>query len=354
LPSTLEGVDTAALKKSGILERKKRMKVIKNAAVGFSVIVVFVCCLASVGHGGTDEDKVATVNGTAISKAALDKEADYLQQQLLASGGQSADVQLSDVRGKALENLISRQLLYGESKEKGIKVDGALVDEELKMLKERFPGDSEFKAALTGMGHSEASVRSELGEMIAIRQLLDKEVVQKATVSETEARAYYDGNPDLFKRPEQVKAQHILVKVDAKADETKKAEARKKAEGIEKSLKKKDGDFAALAKQHSECPSSANGGDLGYFARGEMVKAFEDVAFSLPVGQVSGIVTTDFGYHLIKVVDKKPEGMVPFDDVKKRLEGYMKQQKVNEQVSQYLEALRKKASIEKFAVEGGK
>jgi peptidyl-prolyl cis-trans isomerase C len=329
------------------------MKVMRNSAVGLLVIVAFVFCLASAGSGGTDEDKVATVNGAAISKGALDKEADYLQQQLLSSGAQSAEVQLSDVRNKALENLISRQLLYGESKAKGIKVDGTLIDEELKLVKARFPGDSEFKEALARMGLSEASMRSELGEMIAIRQLLDKEVVQKATVSETEARAYYDGNPDLFKRPEQVKAQHILVKVDAKADETKKTEAHKKAEAIEKSLKK-DGDFSALAKQHSECPSSANGGDLGYFARGDMVKAFEDVAFALPVGQVSGIVTTDFGYHLIKVVDKKPEGVVPFDDVKTRLESYMKQQKVNEQVSQYLQELRKKASIKKFAVEDAK
>jgi peptidyl-prolyl cis-trans isomerase C len=111
--------------------------------------------------------------------------------------------------------------------------------------------------------------------------------------------------------PEQVHARHILVKVDPKADATQKAAARKKIEDIQKQLKNGE-DFSELAKKASDCPSNAKGGDVGYFGRGQMVKPFEDAAFSLKPGEVSGIVETEFGLHLIKVMDKKPEKIMDY------------------------------------------
>ena len=109
-----------------------------------------------------------------------------------------------------------------------------------------------------------------------------------------------------IKKPEQVKASHILVKVDAGADEAKKAEARKKIQEIQQKVKA-GGDFEALATENSDCPSKAKGGDLGFFERGQMVKPFEEAAFALKPGEVSGIVETQFGYHIIKVQEKKDE-----------------------------------------------
>ena len=118
-------------------------------------------------------------------------------------------------------------------------------------------------------------------------------------VSEADARAYFDAHPDEFKMPERVHASHILVKVDPNASDASKAESRKKLEGIKARL---DGgeDFAKLAEENSDCPSSAKGGDLGFFTRGQMVAPFEEAAFALNPGDTSDVVETRFGFHLIK------------------------------------------------------
>jgi peptidyl-prolyl cis-trans isomerase C len=138
-----------------------------------------------------------------------------------------------------------------------------------------------------------------------------------------------------------------LIKVDPEADESRKAEARKKLEMIQKRLRKGE-DFAALAKEFSEGPSRGKGGDLGYFRRGQMVKAFEEAAFTLRPGEVSDIVETKFGYHLIKVIDKKPEKTMAYKDVKDRLGDYLKREKVQKEVRLYVEKLKEKAKVERF------
>jgi parvulin-like peptidyl-prolyl isomerase len=103
-----------------------------------------------------------------------------------------------------------------------------------------------------------------------------------------------------------------------------------------------------LAKEYSQCPSSAKGGDLGFFKQCQMVKAFEDAAFALKLGKVSDIVETRFGYHMIKVLDKKPASRIPYEVVKDRLGEYLKQDKVKKEVSLYLEKVKQKAKIERF------
>jgi len=144
-----------------------------------------------------------------------------------------------------------------------------------------------------------------------------------------------------------VKASHILIKVEPKATESEKEDALKKIRDVQKKQIKGD-DFAKLAKEYSQGPSNAKGGDLGYFKRGQMVPAFEEVAFKLKPGEVSDIVKTRFGYHLIKVVDKKPESTVPYEEIKDRLGQYLKQEKVQKEIKQLVEKLRKDAKVEMF------
>ena len=130
-----------------------------------------------------------------------------------------------------------------------------------------------------------------------------------------------------------------MVSVDPKGNATQKDEARKKIEMVRQRLRKGE-DFAALAREFSQCPSSAKGGDLGYFKRGKMAKPFEEAAFGLKAGEVSDIVETRFGFHLIKLVDKKPEGTIRYEDVKEKIGQYLKREKVKNQVSLYVEELR--------------
>ncbi len=293
------------------------------------------------------QDKAAVVNGSVITQSDLEREMGGTRRRPSGMGRPQSGSQLLEIKRQTLERLIERELLYQESQKKGVKVDEVAVKEQLDTLKKRFPSDAEFKKWMSSMNLSATDVRLELMRRTAIQKLIDEELVQKITLSDKDIKTYYDGNPGFFEQPEQVRASHILVKVDPKAESSRKAEARKKIEDIQQKLKKGE-DFAVLAKKSSECPSSAKGGDLGHFGRGQMVKAFEDVAFALELGKVSDIVETKFGYHLIKVVDKKLKGMMSYKDVKDRLGEYLKQEKVKEEVGLYVGKLKEEAKIEKF------
>jgi len=182
---------------------------------------------------------------------------------------------------------------------------------------------------------------------MSIQQLIDQQFIQKTKVPEKDIKNFYDSHPESFKEPEQIRARHILINVDSNADESTKTEARKKIKEVQKRLKKGE-EFAALAKEFSEGPSGKNGGDLGFFKRSQMVKPFEDVAFALSPGKGSDLVETGFGYHLIKVVDKKPTSTVDYAKVRDRLQQYLQQQKVREKVDTHIKELKVKAKVERF------
>lgn len=292
------------------------------------------------------KDTVAVVNGVEISRADFDAEISRARQQFAGLGQPISSARLSEIKKDVLENLIGRELLYQTSQKHGIKVDEAAINNQLAMLKKRFPSEAEFNKVLSKNNLSEAAIRAQLERNMAIKEFIDKQFVQKVTISDKESKAYYESNPEYFKQPEQVQASHILIKIDSEADESQKAQARKKIEKIQKRLQKGE-DFAALAKEFSQCPSNAKGGDLGYFQRGQMVPPFEQVAFALKPGAVSDIVETRFGYHLIKVIDKKSETTIPYKDVKDKLEQHLKQEKIQKEVTLYVEKLKEKAKVEK-------
>jgi peptidyl-prolyl cis-trans isomerase C len=258
-----------------------------------------------------------------------------------------AEEQLAELQKDILENLISTELLYQAAQKQGVEVTPAEVDEKFGSLKQRFPKEEEFAKVLAKMNITESDLKAQLGRGMVIEEFVDQQVIQKISVSDEEVKAYYEKNPALFTQPEQVRASHILIKVDKSADETQKAMARKKIEEIEQKLKE-GGDFAALAKEFSQCPSSQNGGDLGFFRRGQMVKSFEDTAFSLNPGQVSPVVETQFGYHIIKVAEKKAQTILPLDEMKDRLTKYLKQEQAQKKVAEYIEGLKTNAKIEKY------
>ena len=295
-------------------------------------------------------DKVAVVNGSIITQEELDREVNLVGQRLASMGRPMGEVQLMAIRGQVLETLISRELLYQEGQKKGIAVKKETLEAEFQGLKNRFPNEEEFKNRLSSMKISEAEVKSQIERGLLIQELIDQQIAQKVVVPEKEVKGYYDSHPDSFKQPEQVRASHILMKVDPKADASQKAEARKKIEELRQRLLKGE-DFVTLAREFSEGPSNVKGGDLGYFGRGQMVKPFEDAAFALNIGELSDVVETRFGYHLIKVTEKKPETIVAYADIKERLEQYLKDEKVQQEITVYVEGLKTKAKVERFLTE---
>jgi peptidyl-prolyl cis-trans isomerase C len=291
--------------------------------------------------------KVAVVNETVITKQEFERELNRVKQRFVSINRPLMDSQLPAIKKDVLEDLINRELLYQESKKEGLSAKSAEVDKQLSDVRKRFSDETEFKNALSSLDLTEAKLRSQIEKAMMIQGFVDKKFAEKAAVPEEEVKDYYSSHPSFFKQPEQVRASHILIKLDPNSDASRKAEARKKIEEIQQKLKQGE-DFGGLARKFSECPSSNKDGDLGYFRRGQMVKPFEEAAFSGKPGEISGIVETQFGYHLIKVVEKKPEATMPFKDAKERISDYLKQEKVQKEIDAYLAKLKQKAIVERF------
>ncbi len=311
------------------------------------LILVMASSLTWAAEKKAPGDKVAVVNGVTISKETYDRELNFFVRRAAPGGQKIPDVQMAQMKNDVLESLIDRELLYQESQKKGIQVKSEAVSDQLQKIQQRYPSKEEFNKLLSNMGLTESDVQMQIARGMAIQELIDKEVTEKIKVSDEETRSFYDKNPQLFQQPEQVKASHILIKVEANAPDDQKTEARKKIEAVQQKVQKGE-DFAALAKTYSEGPSGPRGGDLGYFKRGQMVKPFEEAAFSLKTNETSEIVETRFGYHLIKVNDKKPAKKMTYAEVKDRLNDHLKKQKTDSETSAYIETLREDAKIEKF------
>jgi peptidyl-prolyl cis-trans isomerase C len=294
----------------------------------------------------TKED-IALVNGKPIDKEDYDWEMKKLNMRYQQTGSKLSTEEKKKYETHVLDNLITIEVLYQESEKKGIKVDPERVEQQYDMLVKRYPDKAKFKEFLTQWDISEDKIKKNIKRHTAIQELIKTSVTDKIKINNNDVKKFYDANPEKFKSPEEIKAGHILIKLDPKkASDAEKAAAKKKLNAVKDRLAKGE-DFGKLAKEVSEGPSNKTGGDLGYFSKGQMVKPFEDAAFALKKGQVSDIVETQFGYHLIKVFDKKPAKMLTFNEVKDRLTEQLKQQKAQQKAVAYIEKLKSSAKIER-------
>jgi peptidyl-prolyl cis-trans isomerase C len=321
----------------------------------YTVCLIFLVLLSisTVPHRACAEEKAKTpenaavVNGQPIAYQDYALELDLFQRRMNAQGRPIAPEQMGRVRTELLNDLVNRELLYQESQKQGIKVSTEDVEKDLKALKERYPDPKQYEMILENMNMTEQQLKEQFARRSSIRALVDKQIASKVQVTEKEAKAFYENNPNFFEKPEQVRASHILIKVESDASEQQKAEARKKLLDIKKKVDSGD-DFSELAKTHSEGPSNVKGGDLGYFSKGQMVPPFEQKAFSMKPNEVSDIVETQFGYHLIKVVDHKDAEKLAYDEVEQKIITNLRNQQIQQKLMAYLDDLRKAATIETF------
>jgi peptidyl-prolyl cis-trans isomerase C len=297
-----------------------------------------------------DKAYVATVNGKGITRKEFDNALREAQKQFSRIGvkeGEKADKKLPDMKKEVMNRLIDLELLYQDSTGRAIVVEDYVLKKDMKEFKQRFKSREEFEKYLKEYNLTEDELLEQFRRRRTVqdlRNILRQEMAAKVKVSDADARAFYDRNIDKFQHPAQIRVSHILVAVSQNADEAEKKKAREKIEGIQKELKN-GADFADLARKESQCESRNQGGDLGFFPRGRMVKPFDDAAFKLKPGEMSGIVETRYGYHIIKMQEKRPAGPVPFDEVKDKIKRYLAQVQIEQMYADYLKQLRKKADI---------
>jgi len=288
---------------------------------------------------------LARVNGEAISKSDFEDAIRTAEQQ---AGTPVPPDQRDRVYRQILDQMIGYKLLTQESKARKVNIPDADVEARIISLKQQFPTEDAFKQALAQRHMTVEQIKADARQNLAISKLVDDEIAPKVAVKAEDVQSFYQQNPQNFTESEKVHASHILISAPKTADAATRDKARAKAETILKDVQSGK-DFATLAKQNSEDPgSAANGGDLGFFQQGQMVPQFNEVAFSLKPGAVSKVVETDFGYHIIKVIEKQPGRTVPLDEAKPRIEQYLEAQNREKQTASFVNGLRAKGKVEVF------
>ena len=285
---------------------------------------------------------LARVNGEPVKKEDFDR----MVRTIEARAGKPIPPERRDeiLRG-ALDQLITYTLLSQESRRRGVKVEPAEIEQKMGQLKSQFPNQEAFDKALKDRGMTAESLRKDALVDLSVTKLMDAEVATIPGPSDADAKDFYDKNQDKFKEDEQVRASHILVRVDEKADAATKQKARAEIDAVLKQVRA-GGDFAKLAQEHSQDGSAAQGGDLEYFSRGQMVEPFNKVAFELKPGQISDVVQTQFGYHIIKKTDHKAGRTVPFEEAQAKIKDFLASQKKQQHADAFIEGLKKKSRIE--------
>ena len=293
-----------------------------------------------------NENTVATINGEGVLASDVAREQSMLTQQM-AGRVDPAQMQTmaAGMKQQAFTNIMKRVLLRQAADREGMKVSEEDVAAKIEVVKSNFPSEEDFNAQLGISGLTYEEFENEIKYTVKVEKLIDRLSANLKKTTLKEAKSFYDTNTDQFENPERVKASHILIKFEADDSEEIKAEKRKRIEAL--LVRVKGGqEFTDLASENSDCPSSKNGGDLGYFGKGQMVKAFEDAAFALEKGEVSGIVETRFGYHIIKLTEKEASNTTPFDEISNDIVEYLFNMKKQMEVEKYIQALRDLAKIE--------
>ncbi len=290
------------------------------------------------------DQKVAVVNGTPILMRDLNRQVDARLRQINDKDEKSDKERLLKLRIKVLEELISRELLYQAGVKAGIKVPEEEVEKEVQAMMQQYGDDTAFKQALTKLRFTEDGLRASIRQEQTVRRFIDQEINAKISIPESEVTEYYNKNRDSFKQPEMVRASDILIKVERSADENSKKRAREELLRLKKRVAQGE-DFAEISKKFSQGPNAESGGDLGFFSRGQILKPVEDIAFSLELGQVSDVVETEYGFHLIKVTERKPAYIESFQTAKWKIERFLKQSRIYKTIEQHGEKLRKEAEI---------
>ncbi|MCB1089027.1 MAG: peptidylprolyl isomerase, partial [Verrucomicrobiae bacterium] len=304
---------------------------------------------ASAAAAAVPTGPIAVINGVKLDREEFDKKYAKMTKAFTTRNKDIPEGLALRYKESILKQLIDREILQQAIQKQNIQVDPAALDAEFEEYKKMFRTDENFDRYLKSSEVTIDQIKDNIRHNLAVTALLEKD--GGLAVTPEEIKAYYDENKARYEVKEQVRASHILFKVEKKDDAAADAEAKAKADAVYKEAIKKGADFAELAKKHSQGPTAPRGGDLSFFTRGRMVPAFEDVAFKLKEGEISQPVKTQFGWHIIKVTEKKEGRDRPFEEVKDSIDKLLKNKKSRKAKAELLKSLREGAKIESFLPE---
>jgi peptidyl-prolyl cis-trans isomerase C len=302
--------------------------------------------LASPGQARADDFGVAArVNGAVIGTERLER---YFEEKLQEKGRLVAGIRSPEafrsMKKAALDELVDRELLWQEAERRKRVAPQKDVDAAMASFRAQLPDPARRRLQLERSGFTEQAYEEYVRHELSVRRLVDLDLAPKVKVTSAEVHAAYEANLDRYTQPAEVRARHVLVKVAPDASPEQRAEARRRIDTVLAEAKA-GADFSALARRSSEDETASAGGELGWFARGRMVPAFEAAAFALKPGQLSGVVETPFGYHVIQVEERRPEVREPESRVAGAIRARLGEEKVMKAVRALVAELRATARI---------
>jgi len=322
--------------------------------IGTLLLILFISSCSKEEKSGSnklsadfsDSTLVALVNGDPIHYDDVDNAIKQLLYQLgrdtVQFKSQQADTGLWN---ETLNIIISKRLLIQEAQQQNIGVSSSEIDRAVNIIKRRFPSEQRFFDALQEAGLTIEQFTNNLTKELVVQKLLEQQVGEQiGDISDEDALNYYNEKNEKFIQDEQIRVHHILLKVTETADPEKVKTVESKARGILERIIKGE-DFETLARQYSEDPSALKGGDIGFFSRGDMIKNFEDAAFALKIKEVSDLVRTPLGFHIIRLDERKGSQKIPFEDLKVEIKLQLKQERSKKFFEEYVEELKSKADL---------
>jgi len=290
---------------------KKKKKMSKKMIAGITASVILVAGIAGGAYAYVKSQTVASVDGERITK-------EELYDTLVGVYGESA-----------VDNLVTKVVIDKEADKRNVKVKDSEIDDEVATYEESYGGEEGLKSALEASGLTLADLKEDIETNIKIEKLMAEDI----EITEDEVKSYYEENKSNFDTPESIEVSHILV------------EDKETAQEILDKLKAGE-DFAELAKEYSTDTATAEkGGELGFITSGEMVEEFEKAAFALKVGEISDIVKTDYGYHIIKATDYKEAKESTYEDSKELAKEAALAEKISSEYSTWVQELKTKYDI---------
>jgi len=321
---------------------------------------------------------IAIVNGEPIMSSEFEDIIGPVLDQYKrgAPSAEQTPEKIAELKQRVVDQMIDDRLTKQEAKKKNIKVSQREIEQGINQVKQRFGSQADFEAELKKGNLTMPKFEKRIEDQLMVMKLLDQEVKSKTKMpTEDEIKDFYSklqqkmegknlgldkrsedelgAMARLFKKAgaEKVRARHILIRVNKNATQQEKTDALKKIQDIQKQLQN-GADFPELAKKYSEDPGTKEqGGDLGFFTYDDMIPAFAKAAFSTDVGKLSGVITTDFGYHIIKVEEKKAAKKIIYADLKNDMQDYLFQKVAQKNYESWMKDLRSKSSIKVNAIE---
>jgi peptidyl-prolyl cis-trans isomerase C len=290
---------------------------------------------------------IVTVDGEEITTEMVDRMfRGMFAQQIAQVPPDQIEAAQRQAASAIVGELIAKTLLSNAATAAKLEVSEEDVAEALAEVQGMLPPGATMEQYLTAMGQTEEGLKADIAGELSIQKLVEGQTADVAAPTDEAVKNFYDENEERFKAPESVKARHILVSIEGADTEEALAEKKSKADDIRKQvLEAKGANFEDLAKTMSDGPSGPRGGDLGEFGRGQMVPEFDAVVFTMKPGEVSEVVKTQFGYHVIKVDEVNEARTLPYDEVKEQLSEQMLNEEKSEKLRSYVEELRSKAKI---------